>query len=262
MNGLVLSRAEMLVLLDAVRAQTILGLDVPLIPASPAAHRALVEQGHATLQARGLIQVNPNGGLALDAVLVTVASIITNPEIAIIVVRHDPERGDQGFWFYAAGGLIVEHTLPDAQTHRIATIPDQAHLLARINQILPLVNMRPPAVATLDEALFGQAKVFAENSQTQPAIAALAPAFGAEAATALVQAIQHPVFSGSLAVLRTRDQQVVEARSLAVLQNAITAWLITQATPGETPLRIAIADQKTLHQQVERWLAQLAQPTA
>lgn len=258
MHGLLLSRAEMLVLLDAVRAQTIVGLDEPLIPESEAEHRVLVEQGHASLQARGLAQTNPNGGVALDAVLVTVASIITKPETAIIVVRHDPERGDQGFWFYRAGALIVEHTLPDAQTHRIATIPDGAHLLARISQILPLVNASPPAAATLAEATFGQAKTLAENRQTQSAKALLASAFAAEAATALVQAIQQPVFSGSLAILRTADGQIVDARSLAVLQSAMTAWLISQATPGETSLRIETADQETLRQQIERWLNQLA----
>src|SRR5438105_2972560 len=98
MEEIVLSRAEFLVLLDAMGATAVVGFDEQeLFPASIDEHRRLVEQGQAMLQERGLLRIAPNDVRALDPLLLIIAATIARPEIALISVRDTPGVGKQLF---------------------------------------------------------------------------------------------------------------------------------------------------------------------
>ncbi len=257
MDGLVLSRNELLVLLDAVQAQTIIGVDGNrIIPSKPDEQRSMIVQGQASLKERGLLQVAPDG-IALDPVLLTLAVLLTDPTMAIVLVRQLPEQGYQAWHFYQRENFIAEYTQPDEATHRLASIPNPEQLILRIAQILPLETGITADPAVISEADFNQAKSLAEQRQTEQAVTLLSKSFGLDAARGLVAAIQEPLFSASLALLRCADREVIDARSMALLQGQTSAWLIRQKVAGETDLEIMPTNQLMIAQQVVDWFQEL-----
>ena len=98
MAEITLQRPELLVLLDALEVASVVGIDrEDLIPDDLAAHRALVQQGHALLEKRGGLRVEPDGVIALTRDLADLARVVAFPDVASIMVRDMPGVGRQLF---------------------------------------------------------------------------------------------------------------------------------------------------------------------
>src|SRR5262245_620718 len=101
MDEIILSRAEFLVLLDALGASAVVGIDSKeLFPESLDEHRRLIEEGQRTLQERGLLQISADGVRVIDQLLLTIAAVIVRPDIALISARDTPDVGRQLFLHY------------------------------------------------------------------------------------------------------------------------------------------------------------------
>ncbi len=260
MEEIILSRAEFLVLLDALGASAVVGIDSrELFPASIDEHRRMVEQGQRMLQERGLLEISPDGVRVLDQLLAMIAAVVARPEIALINVRDTPGVGRQLFLHYQSGEYVVEQTFPAEGQHRLATLPDLAALFDRLLAIFPVQDEpAPEAAAELPQEEFLAAKDHAESGRAAEALAILAGhGLAGEDAAALVDAMAEPVFSGTIALLRCAGEQVVDARNPAIVQGRRAGWSIAQAVPGEPRFRVTRVDAARLRAQLAGWFDEL-----
>ena len=114
---------------------------------------------------------------------------------------------------------------------------------------------------TIDQELFFQIKIWAEQGAFSQAEAALqANGFAAESAAQLVQAIHSPTLGGTIAFMQVADQEVVDGRNLAMVQDEQTAWLIQQAVPGEPVLNVVTVTAVSYSTALLEALNRLLQP--
>ena len=163
MGGITLARPEFLVLMDAVQAPGVVGLDtLELVPGDKDEHKAVVADGIERLKERGALRVE-DGINVLDTTLIGMAMVIANPDLALVTTRDNPGTGQQLFLHYKAQAFVVEQTLPSEQEHRLAMV-GEAELIDRIMEILP-VSLEDPGgqmQAVLDQDEFFKAKDLAE----------------------------------------------------------------------------------------------------
>lgn len=247
MKEFILSQAEMLALMAAVKAALIPGIDNDrLIPDAQNEQRELALQGLEQLKQQGLLQVeNDTHILNGDLGMMTIA--LTNPQVITFITRDTPSVGQQQFLHYRADPVHVELTMPTEESYRLAAIPDTITALARVRQILPvtfeddLLQVRQ----TLAQDVFFQIKTWAETQQQERALEILQQAgFPLETARRFIQTLYQPELGGTIAFMRIREQQIVDGRNLALVQDQQVAWLIRQVTPGEPVLRIETVNAK------------------
>jgi len=228
MDGIVLSRDEFLVFLDAFHSVGVVGISQDeLFPDNIDVLREQIYRGQRSLEERGLLR--KDGDLhVLDGTLTDLMGVVTLPDVAIVTGRNVPEVGAQIFLHYLGNQLIVEQTFPVEGQHRLATIESLPVLLSRIAEILPLTTELDPTQAiVLPEETFIEAKELAENGQGEGALTIFAQrGFPTPVAQALVDTIQNPAFSGTVAILRCAENEVVDAFSVAVVQGERSAWII------------------------------------
>ncbi len=237
----IFSQAEMLALMLAVKTSLIPGLDNDrLVPAGQPEQRALTLQGLERLKERGLLRVDGDATV-LNGDVGLMATALAYPQVITIVTRDTPGVGQQQFLHYRYDPVNVELTMPSLEQYRLAALPDAATSLARLRQILPVSFEHDPAGVKqkLNQEIFFQIKNLAEAGQQVEATRLLEQAgFSAEAARLLLQAIHHPDLGGTITFLRVHEQQIVDGRDLAMVQDAQTAWLIRQVVPGEPDLSL------------------------
>jgi len=260
MNEIVLDRAEFLVLLDAMGVSAVVGISPEeLFPKSFDEQRHLIEQGQRKLMDRGLLQIAPDDVRVLDPLLAAIASVLARPEVAIVSVRATPELGRQLFLHYQSGEYVVEQTFPAEGQHRLATLPDLAGLFDRLLAIFPVQDTpAPEAACVLSQKDLLAAKEHAEAGRHGEAIAMLdRPGFGAGQAAAFAEAMADPIFSGTIALLRCAEQEVVDARNPAIVQGRQAGWSIAQVAPGAPNFRVTQIDAARLRDQLVGWFNEL-----
>jgi hypothetical protein len=230
-DGLVFTRAEFLTLLAAINPPDLIGIDADsIIPSDPATHKAMITEGVEQLRARGFVTTQGDTHLINDEVLL-MAGIVGFPQMVVMVIKQTPELGLQQFTYYLAEGIIIEHTMPDVDQYRLASISSLALWLDRLAFVLPVAqaDAQPDYTIPIAQSLLTEAQNAAQNGQTDHSLQVLTEAGVAhDAAQALVTAMANPVFSGSVAFLRTNPPNVVAARDLALLQGEASAWAIYQ----------------------------------
>src|SRR5512139_2769530 len=122
MNGILLKRSEFLTLLNATRAQAVVGFKSEELFPEEAKLRALVLEGIESLKQRGLLRVE-NDLHVIDTDLLALMMVVSYPQLAAITTRDNPGTGQQLFLHYQASNVAVEQTLPDAATHRLVVLP-------------------------------------------------------------------------------------------------------------------------------------------
>jgi hypothetical protein len=237
----IFSRAEMLALMLAVKTSLIPGLDNDrLIPAGQAEQKALTLQGLEILKQCGLLRVEGDTTV-LNGDVGLMATALAYPQVITIITRDTPGVGQQQFLHYRYDPVHVELTMPTIEQYRLAALPDAATALARLRQILP-VNFEHDSAGIkqkLNQEIFYQIKSLAEGGQQVEATTIVKQeGFSSEEASQLLQTLRHPTLGGTITYLRVRDQQIVDARDLAMVQDTQTAWLIRQVVPGEPILNL------------------------
>jgi hypothetical protein len=241
LDGLVFSQAELLALMDAVRPPELLGIDTEaLIPNEPERHRALILEGTEQLKARNLLSVE-NDVHILHSELLVIARVIAFPQLITLLLKDIPAVGQQKFVYYQADLLIVEHTMPEPGAYRFAVVPNTLAQLDRMVFVLPVGQAveEPDYDFVLDQEVFFQARELVLSGEMERAASKLA-AQGVDSGTAraLLQAMESPRFSGTVAYLRVETPDVLDAVNLAVLQGERSAWVMGQIEPGVTDLRL------------------------
>jgi hypothetical protein len=260
-SGLILDRSEFLVLMDAVKAPAVVGLDTAsLVPSDKEQHKALIVAGLEKLKQRDLMRMQGEVH-ALDPRALALAMAVGHPDVATITRKDTPGLGSQLFLHYLAPPIIVEQTLPSENQHRLAPLADMPTLIERLAAILPVPETRALAsdrgVLTMDAFL--TLKGQAEGGQADSARAAAQSAgLSAAGAESLVSALAAPVFGGTIGLLKLNNDEVEDARNLALVQGADGAWLIKQTTPGAETFDLATTDGLELRTLLVQWFAELS----
>lgn len=241
MKEFILDQAEMLALMTAVNTSLIMGIDNErLIPDAQEKQAELAWQGIDSLKQRGLLRLE-NDTHIVDGDLMMMATAIAFPQVMTFITRDLPGVGQQQFFHYRTDPVNVELTMPTEEQYRLAALPDAVAALERIRQILPVTFAEDTISVqqTIEQELFFQIKTWAEQGKTSQAEEALqANGFAAESAAQLVQTIHSPTLGGTIAFMQVDDQEVVDGRNLAMVQDDQSAWLIQQAVPGEPVLNV------------------------
>lgn len=260
-SGLLLDRSEFLVLMDAVKAPAVLGLDTAsLVPADKAQHQALVLSGLARLTERGFMRVQGDVHV-LDARVLALAMAVGHPRVAAITRKDTPGLGSQLFLHYLAPPILVEQTLPDPEHHRLALLADMPTLIERLLAILPAQDTRamPDEQALLTMDAFLALKSQAESGDRAAAQAAAQRAgLSTAGAARLVAALAAPDFGGTIGLLKVGEDEVEDARNLALLQGQGAAWLIKQTIPGADTFELTTTDGFEVRRQLVEWFAELS----
>jgi len=241
MKETILNQAEMLALMTAVNTSLIMGIDNErLIPDAQEKQAELAWQGIDSLKQRGLLRLE-NDTHIVNGDLMMMAAAIAFPQVMTFITRDVPGVGQQQFFHYRTDPVNVELTMPTEVQYRLAALPDAVVALERIRQILPVtfVEETISEQQTIDQELFFQVKTWAEQGEFLQAEEALqANGFADESAAQLVQTIHAPTLGGTIAFMQVEDQEVVDGRNLAMVQDEQAAWLIQQAVPGEPVLSV------------------------
>ena len=241
MKEFFLNQAEMLALMTAVNSSLILGIDNDrLIPDSQEEQAKLAWQGIESLKQRELLRVE-NDTHIVDGDLMMMAATIAFPQLITFITRDLPGVGQQQFFHYRTDPVNVELSMPTTEQYRLAALPDAVAALERIRQILP-VTLEDAFVSvqqSVDQALFFQIKTWAEQGNHLQAVESLQMnGFSLEAAEQFAQTIHSPQLGGTIAFMQVNDQEIVDGRNLALVQDNRAAWLVQQAVPGEPVLSI------------------------
>lgn len=259
MTGFTLDRSEFLVLMDAVEADAVVGIDpARLIPQDEGQLRSLMEAGFERLKERGALRVVDDVNI-MDIDLLSMALLVANPEIAVITTRDNPGLGQQLFLHYAAGDVIVEQTLPDQTHHRWALVAGQTGLVERVLGILPVQGGATAFSARIKQADFLEAKSLIEAGQADQGRARFRQAgLSGPGVEGLIDAIARPKFGGMVAALQCRHGEATDARNLALVQGAQAAFLLLQSPADPETLEITTTDEPKTRSLLINWLAELS----
>ncbi|MFD3163664.1 hypothetical protein [Herpetosiphon sp. NSE202] len=261
MDGLILERNEFLVLLEAARTNKIIGLDnESLIPQDQASHLAALNQGVQGLVAKELATISDDETVMIEREILEFSQIVAFPDVAFITTRETPEAGGQLFLHYVNQLGIVEQTLPTENQHRLAFLPDMLVLFDRLAFLLEVQPSKAfEASVRLSQDEFLAIKGLAEDRADAQALNRLTAAgLDQQAAQSLIEAIQAPVFSASLAIVRCEDTEIVDAINPAILQGPSSAWAIQLDENNPEIFEVQAIDQAWLREHIQRWFEQLA----
>jgi hypothetical protein len=259
MNEIHLERSEFLALLAAVHARFIVGIArEKLFPADAKERRTVLQQGMTLLARRGLLQSEDNQP---DATLLKLARIVAYPQIAFVIIRHVQKLGPQLFLLYQSQEGIVEQTFPTAGMHRLAVLSDIPLLLTRAAQILSLPeHLSQRNSIELAQEDFFQCNDLAQHNQPERALELLKQkGIPLPEADALVTVLHESDFRGEVTLLKCRQETIVDARDIAVIQDQKMAWSATQIVAGEPLLRIESVNALIVQSQISHCFVELVQ---
>lgn len=261
MQEIVMEHPEFLALLELVQARRVVGIDEKeFFPADQDERQRLIDQGRAALQQRGALKSQQPSEVALTPAFEALARTVAYPAIAIVIIRHVTGLGPQLFLHYAAGGAIVEQTFPREMVHRLAVMSDLPTMIEREAFILSLEDK--PTTGTAVEMSENDFQTLREMVQQQPRERAemFLAQHGARSAEIepLFQALAHPTFTGTVAVLRCEQETITDARNMLVVQDRDTAWRAVQKIPGVPFLSIAPTNASAVKYQLLQYFEELA----
>jgi len=225
---LIMSRAELVYVLNALQTNRIVGIDLKEFGLTKQQFQDLLREGEQSLLDRSLLEVDDaTQNRLLAPALVGMVGALAFRSIAVVLVRGSRGEGQQMFVFNLYQDTMIEHTQPQEGVHRLALIPTLADMYLRMEDLVPLhpVTMEDRPKFIIPQAEFEDIQRKVQEDEDVEAAGALATAgLDEELTPSLVQALQNPMVALSLAFLKCEEDRVVDARSLAVFANEQSSW--------------------------------------
>jgi hypothetical protein len=244
-TSILLSREELLYVLDLLQAESIPGLDDdPLGELTPEQRTLALIWAERALRARELAQVQDDGDVVLHNTLLTAVGVSAYPQ-STLFVYHWPAGAEAPtrYFGHVRGEDVVDHSRPEDVLHRFTLLSSKTDL---VHQALTVCEYeetptRPAFEFTLPGADFARTRELAEAGQTEQARETLV-AGGAvpEAAAALARTLSGSPRVSILQSVKQGAGDAVDRRDLTLVATAQATWLII-APPdpaGAAPLRV------------------------
>ena len=257
--SLVLSRDELLVVLNVLNAPSIPGLDQdPLGEMSPEQRRLASLVGARCLHARGLAQVGADGQLLLHRGLLTAVGASAYSQNAVFALHWPSASATPVRLFgHLRGSDVVAHTPHTEVLHTFALLPAKEQL---IEQLLAFCqceerNAAAPLGFTISRQDFAKVRETASNGDAAGAATLLAATQAPEATPRAFAGIW--VNGPRVSILQALKQQEdgVHRRDITLVQDSQYAWLAVPASGDtESPLRVRSVTRKEIAQLFAEWL--------
>lgn len=213
-----------------------------------------------SLLERGVIRMQPDGLLQVDAAFDPLLQVAVAPERTAILTLQEAGQELLRRYFYIAGDAAVEQST--GERIELAGPMPLAQVVTRIESRLHLdrFTLMLESVAGacyLSEAAWSDAQDATQQGGVAAALPVLAAAgLPADTAQSLATAIAQPVTSGSL-LLVTPSQADWEVAGLAYLAGGNGLWLIRRAQRGaQVEIEVTPATGSDLAQALRRMLEQ------
>lgn len=233
-TSFLLSREELILLLDLLEAAPIPGLDPDPLGELNDEQRALalIWAGRA-LRARELASVGDDGSLSVNEQLLTAVSTCAYWKTALNVY-HWPAPGQtpERFFGYVGNGQVATHTRPEDVLHGLSVLPSAQALIEAVTAVCQCQSIpdTPPVQFQLARDVFVQARELAEAQDTEAAQNALLqggiPQDTAQALTAVLAGKPRMSIWQIVNQVENGDSQT---HDYTLLQNDQAAWLINLA---------------------------------
>jgi hypothetical protein len=264
-EAIVISRAELLYLMDRLDAQRMVGID--MLGDDPSAfygekRESVIQEGRSSLIERGFVLPGENGASdKAEGMLLKCAIASFFPDSTLMVVRNIPQLGEQVLIFFRREDYILLHTFPEEHTHRMEPLDHPDRMLEILLEWFPL-HQYPKGESQLfiSPDRFEAFQGLAESRQEGAAVELLQnQPMSDDEKLALVQAVENRAISGSFAVLYLEGEVIHDAFSLAVFADGKTAWALEQPEGSLNDQQISIRRVGpdfvgVMSRLIERWL--------
>lgn len=225
---LVISRAELIYVLNTLHVTRIVGMELKEFALPKLQLDAMLRDGEHSLIARSQLTVNQQTrSFVLSPTAIGLVRALAFRDLAFILIRGVRGKGQQLFVFNRYQNMLVEHTLPRASQHRLATVGTLDDLFARLESLVPLqpVLREDRPEFTITPVRFEQARQQIQTGQVSEAISTLVAAgLDENLAPLLVQSLQKPLFTLSLACVKCERDMAVAVSSVAVFADEKSSW--------------------------------------
>ena len=241
-NSFLLSREELILLLDLLEIESIPGLDPDPLGELSDDQRALalIWAGRA-LQARELATVADDGSLLVNEQLLTAVGTCAYWETAVTVFHWSaPGSTPQRLFGYVGNGKVTTHARPAGVLHRVSTLPTAADLINELmtfNQCQSLPET-PNAQFELAQDVFVQARELAESQDVEASEKVLSEGGLPEDNAKMITAVLSGKPRMSIwQIVQQAENGESTAHEYTLLQNDQAAWLI-QLNTGEEAVHL------------------------
>lgn len=231
-TSFLLSREELILLLDLLEAAVIPGLDPDPLGELNDDQRALalIWAGRA-LRARELATVSDDDSLLVDEKLLTAVSTCAYWKTAVNVYHWSaPGQTPTRFFGYTGNGQVATHTRPEDILHRLTVLPSTEALVDAITAVsqCQAVPETPTVPYKLSRELFVKARELAEAQETEAAQTALHQGGLSQDDAQAVTAVLSGTPRMSIWQLVSHEENGnTHTHEYTLLQQNQTAWLIS-----------------------------------
>lgn len=244
-TSILLSREELLYVLDLLQAESIPGLDDdPLGELAPEQRTLALIWAERALRARALAQVQDDGDVVLHNTLLAAVGASAYPQ-STLFVYHWPAGAEAPtrYFGHVRGEDVVDHSRPDDVLHRFTLLSSKTDL---VHQALTVCEYeetptRPAFEFTLPGADFARARELADAGQMGQAQETLIAGGAApEAAAAFARTLSGSPRVSILQSVKQGAGDAVDRRDLTLVATAQATWLIIAPVDGDETANLQI----------------------
>lgn len=249
--NILLSREELLLILDLLQAETIPGLDPDptLGDLTPEQRSLALTVAERALRARELVQAQAGGELIVHKRLLTAVGVCAYPHSAVLAY-HWPSQSDTPvrYFGHVREADIVAHSVPDSTLHLFSLLPSREQLVGQVLAVAEFEDVPTEAIEfSVPAAVLGQAREQANAAQPETARAILAGSgVAAAAAQAFTDALGGNPRITIMQLLKQQPQGNPTRQDITLLQNGSAAWLVSQPSTEADTLRVKTVNQAEL----------------
>ena len=259
--NILLSREELLFVLNSLEADFIPGLDMEPRGELTVAQElfAMTVAGRA-LRARELARVQAGGELEIHTALLTMVGVCAYSQ-NVIFVYHWPANAEtpRRYFGHIRGNDVVAHTRPEDVLHLFSLLPSKEQL---INQVLTLCQYADvPASGSLEfsapSETFAQVRQLASAGEVEKAVNLLINnSVATDTAKTFVDTLARSPRVSIMQTVKQPGDGTLQKRDFTLLQNGQQAWLaIASADPAAgAPLQIKTTTKDEIQTLLVEWL--------
>lgn len=235
--NILISREELLLVLDLLQVDAISGLDTDPLGALDEKQRQLaVIWASRALRARQLAQLNGDGDLMVHDALLTAVGTCAYADKALSIFHWKAgEEIPSRYFSHIRGEDIVAHTRPADVLHLFTLLPSKEMLLSQLLDFCEYADVPPAAFEMqMTNAEFVQVRELVDGNEGEQAIKLLVDnGAEGETATAFVSTLAASPRVSILQALKQGEGDTVRKNDFTIIQNDSYSWFIEPVREAE-----------------------------